>query len=378
LCLLNYQSKTRMVKVLLSVEFFFMTIFPEQRVPRPLYLRINRMFASLDPTWCYRYTRFTNEQLQLLFELLNLPPCFIIHNGKCHCSSEETFIITLVKLATGATNLGLQDLFGEKNDQRISDIYNHTIRWLASKAAGLFQPPCLERWKDNFPIFASVIERKLGEEAYGGLQFDSFRIIGFIDCKICETSRPGSGPAEDWPLAPRHEDADILQESVYSGYIRCHGLKILSVVFPNVMIRYVYGPMSGRENDIGALNMSQLNHYMIDCQDEVTQARQQGEDLFYYSFYGDGIFPILHCITRRHRAPIGGQLTVRQIAKDTAMSRLRTSAELPYETVTNLFHILHSKYNKHFLRRNRTVNDIIHKQLRVVFFFTIVTFLQRK
>jgi hypothetical protein len=141
LCLLNYQSKTHMVKVLLSAEFFFMTVFPEQRIPRPLYHRTNRMFASLDPSWCYPYTRFTNQQLQLLFELLNLPPHFVIHNGKCHSSSEEAFIITLV-LAMGATNLGL---FGEKNDQRISYIYNHTIQWLASKAAGLFQPPCLEQ-----------------------------------------------------------------------------------------------------------------------------------------------------------------------------------------------------------------------------------------
>jgi hypothetical protein len=104
------------------------------------------MSASLDPSWCYPYTRFTNQQLQLLFELLNLPAHLVIHNGKCHSSSEEAFIITLV-LATGATNLGLQDLFGEKNDQRISYIYNHTIWWLASKAAGLFQPPCLEQWK---------------------------------------------------------------------------------------------------------------------------------------------------------------------------------------------------------------------------------------
>jgi len=66
----------------------------------------------------------------------------------------------LVKLATGASNLGLQGLFGEKNDQQISDIYNHTTRWLASKAAGLFQPPCLEQWKDNTPIFAGIIEHK--------------------------------------------------------------------------------------------------------------------------------------------------------------------------------------------------------------------------
>jgi hypothetical protein len=222
-------------------------------------------------------------------------------------------------LAAGAINLGLQDLFGIKNHQRISNIYNHTIWWLSSKAAGLFQPPCIKQWKDNFLIFSGIIKHKLGEEAYGGLKFDSFQIIGFIDCKICETCHPRSGPAEDQLLALKHEDAEILQESVYSGHISCHGLKILLVVFLNGMIGYVYGPISGRENDIGALNMSQLNQHMIDCQDEVTQTREQGEQLLYYSFYSDSIFPILHCITRCHRAPIGGELTVRQIAKDTAM-----------------------------------------------------------
>ncbi len=189
-----------------------------------------------------------------------------------------------------------------------------------------------------------------------------------MDCKISETCRPGSGPAEDRQQAPRHDNAQILQESVYSGYVRHHGLKILTVVFPNGLIVYVYGPISARENDNGALNGSELNQHMIDLQEEIMQAREQGEQILYFSFYGDAIFPILHCITRRQRATIGGQLTARHIAEDRGMSQIRTSAEWPYETVTNLLHVLHSKYNKHFLRRNRTVNDIIHKQLRVVFF----------
>jgi hypothetical protein len=74
MCLLNYQSKTRMVRVVLTIEFFYLTIFPEQRVPHPLHAPVHRTFASLDPSWCYRYTRFTNHQLQLLHELLNPPP----------------------------------------------------------------------------------------------------------------------------------------------------------------------------------------------------------------------------------------------------------------------------------------------------------------
>jgi hypothetical protein len=75
LCPLNYQSKAHMVRVILSIEFFLVTIFLDQR---PLYDHVNQTFASLDPSWCYRYTRLTNQQLQLLFELLNSPPCFII------------------------------------------------------------------------------------------------------------------------------------------------------------------------------------------------------------------------------------------------------------------------------------------------------------
>jgi hypothetical protein len=46
-------------------------------------------------------------------------------------------------------------------------------------------------------MFAGVSERKLGEEAYGGLQFNNFRIIGLVNCEISKKCHLGSGPAED-------------------------------------------------------------------------------------------------------------------------------------------------------------------------------------
>jgi len=225
-CLIT-QSKTCLVRFILAIEFFFMTIFPELRVPHPFYAPINRTFALLDPSWCYHYTRFTNQQLQLLYDMLYPPPCIIIQKGKWHCSSEEAFIIMFVKLAMEATSLGLQDLFSEKYDQWISNIYNHTIWWLESKLQGFFQQPCLQQWKDNFQTFADIIKHKLGI---------LLSVYWTVNCKICETCRPRSGSVEDWQLAPGHEDAEILQESVSSGCIRCHGLKILSTVFPNGLI----------------------------------------------------------------------------------------------------------------------------------------------
>ncbi len=92
-----------------------------------------------------------------------------------------------------------------------------------------------------FPDFALLIGRKLAEEPYGRLLFGNFRIIGIIDCKIVETCQPGSGPAEDRPGAPHPEDANLIQESVYSGYAKCHGLKIITAMLPNGLIGALYG-----------------------------------------------------------------------------------------------------------------------------------------
>ena len=71
-----------------------------------------------------------------------------------------------------------------------------------------------------------------------------------MDCKVDETCTPGTGPLTDKELAPRHPGAEILQRSVYSGYLKRHGLKVLTVVFPNGIKAYLYGPISARENDI--------------------------------------------------------------------------------------------------------------------------------
>jgi hypothetical protein len=49
LCLLSYQSKTCRVSVILTINFFFMTIFPKQRVPRPLSAPVNLNICFVRP-----------------------------------------------------------------------------------------------------------------------------------------------------------------------------------------------------------------------------------------------------------------------------------------------------------------------------------------
>ncbi len=183
-------------------------------------------------------------------------------------------MIMMVRLVTGIANTKLCSLFGEFRDQQISDIYRYTIDLLDAKAESFVHVlNCMEQWVECFPDFAVMIEGKLADKAYSGLLFDNSRIIGFVDCKIIETFRLGSGPAEDRPGAPHHKDADLIQESVYSGYSKCHGLKNLTVTVPNGLIGALYGAISARENDNCTLNLSNLNVDMMRLQLEVTQAR---------------------------------------------------------------------------------------------------------
>jgi hypothetical protein len=106
------------------------------------------------------------------------------------------------------------------------------------------------------PEFAEVIWRKLNRPQYGKLLFENVRIVGFLVCKIDKTCTPGTGPMHDEELAERHPDAEIIQRALYSGYLKVHGLKVLTVVFPNGIIAYLDGSVSARKNDIGLLNLS--------------------------------------------------------------------------------------------------------------------------
>ena len=107
LTLHNYIRKARLTRIILGADFSFMTVLPDQEVPRLIPTAVNRTFDSLQEDWCYQHTRFTVDQLHRLHDLLQLPPVLNIRGGRARCSSEEGFIITMVKLAMGFCNTTL-------------------------------------------------------------------------------------------------------------------------------------------------------------------------------------------------------------------------------------------------------------------------------
>jgi len=150
---------------------------------------------------------------------------------------------------------------------------------LDNKAGGLLHDGagCLQRWAPLFPDFAEIIKRKLNMPQYNGLAFETCQLIGFLDCKFDETCAPGSGPMMNEELADRWEKADLIQEAEYSGYVKAHGSKVLTVLFPNGITGYLYGPISGCENDIAILNTSWLNHQFLLLQEDITAALACGK-----------------------------------------------------------------------------------------------------
>jgi hypothetical protein len=220
------------------LDSMFMNIEPEDRIPRLLPANLNRTFDLLNDGWCYHHTCFNVSQLRELYLRLDLPVSLTISTRGHKASSEEAFIITLTKLATGSTSTSLVEVFGATTDTFISRVFKETIHLLDNKADGLLHGNCLQRWVPLFGEFAEAIRHKLNRPQYGELLFEDVRIVGFLDCKIDETCTPGTGRMNNEELAERRPGAEIIQRALYSGYLKVHGLKVLTVVFPNGIIAY--------------------------------------------------------------------------------------------------------------------------------------------
>jgi hypothetical protein len=104
------------------VQFFnlldnlLMDITPDQVIPHLVPANHHCTFDLLHPGWCYQFTRFRVLQLQELYHLLEFPALFALSNRGHYGSSEEAFITTVTKLATGHSNVMLADNFGFSRD----------------------------------------------------------------------------------------------------------------------------------------------------------------------------------------------------------------------------------------------------------------------
>ena len=125
--------------------------------------------------------------------------------------------------------------------------------------------------------------------------------------------------------------------SSLSGYIKAHGLKYQTTLFPNGMVAGVFGT-SSNNNDVGVLNLSRLTQHLENLL--FPQYVMPGGLL--PALYGDSVFLGHNYSTIISRYdPVGTLEQQRMLRRlNFRMSGIRQSIEHMYGQLFNLFHLL--------------------------------------
>ena len=183
-----------------------------------------------------------------------------------------------------------------------------------------------------------------------------FKFIGFIDCSIFESNTPGTGPVGDWVDAPRKPRCDDIQRSVYTRFKKLHGLKVVTVLFPNG-ISFIFGPASARRDDNHVTYMAGIHDLLIQLNNELVGA-QAGAANGYYKLLSDAGFARQECID--HPYP---PVELIDFILNFRLRVQRICIEWSYGMLSNLFRICLTFEHWHGQKRV----PYAYEQLRVSF-----------
>jgi hypothetical protein len=322
------------------------------RVPNIFSERRNRMINQLSDESCYEWTRFSKEQLHLLFRHFRMPNIVrpAVSGGRRHFSGEEVLVISLTKIATGLSFLAMVNIFGG-NPREYSSIFNWFIDYMFTTFYHKISGRSLEYWIPHIEYFQSIIHNRLSQPPSAAelaadptLQFiqvlevalELFRVWAFIDCTDMRTVRPGSGPQPD---GSRRVNAHEIQLEFYSRYFRAHGLKFLSLLLPNGLVGTVFGANLS-QNDNGMINLSGLSDYLLSLLQPMPSHN------LYPTVFGDSIMQLTPVIQSYPRTD-----SARSRIWKRRMASARMSIELDYGLLFNNFRIM-IKENDHHLFNN--------------------------
>jgi hypothetical protein len=213
---------------------------------------------------------------------------------------KELFLFTMTKVKFGYGNTALCKLIFGSHASWWSYGYPWILEYLDRRYDRTISHKKLRDYVDKFPLFYQAINKFVQKTSVHhfhngkaverqGLSFLPWSIFGFIDCSINWISWPMSGPDGDYVGAPRRPLGNVAQRAVYTGYKKCYGLKVVTVLLPNG-ISTLFGPALARIHDVGGvLQLSGLDDFLVEI--------QQGKPEVYCAF-GDSTYNAryLQCI----------------------------------------------------------------------------------
>ena len=223
-------------------------------VPRPVSFRWSGLesllhhFGGAGNFYINMRISVTNLEFFAFFFLGTEPIRLGSHKGSV--TPVDAMAVTWYRLITNSAMSKLEPILGMAQT-KISMIFTFVTHRLSTKYFPMLSRPA---WLQNRRIIYNQKIREAG--------CTIAPIIGFIDGTRLNICRDGD-----------------FQECYYSGYTKTHCLLYISICFPDGTV-CVRGPVNGRHNDLGALNIVGLTDDKI-C-DDITTAE--------FVLGGDGIF----------------------------------------------------------------------------------------
>lgn len=348
ICRTKHRRNLKAAIAMLLVKYDSLTCV-EPELLAPLH-RVERKYVTIDSLrddQCHMYFRFeTREKLRRVYRAFQFPTMFK-DREKHKYSGEEVFLVGLYRMRNASTLAAAcwEHFFGLTYIQ-VSSMFQLFLRFMVLNW-GYLLTNNVAFWLPHLPVFAAAIRDKLAEKGVdiphpqlpGG-----FSVFAFIDNTMNSTCRPGGGPARDGTNSPRNNP--LIQRAFYNGWKKLHALKWQTVDLPNGMNFHVWGPCSGRHNDLESLEFSQLNDILVDM--------QMG-NLLQWKIYGDSAYifvPDTHILARHNDEPN----TEEKIAQNKAMSSCREIIEWDYGDLGRYWSLV--DYKKVLKMRKMPVQDM--------------------
>lgn len=165
--------------------------------------------------------------------------------------------------------------------------------------------------------------------------FERFRTVGFIDCTILKTTRPGQ-----WSKADGTRGDDDEQRAFYTWRKKVHGLKFQAVVMPDGMIADLSNPFSCKRNDLHFAAVTEISNRLRNVQRQVYEVP--------YYIYGDSAYSRQDTITapftehdiERVQQQYGAAIAARAMRANRVMKSVRIAIEWVFGLTGNVFRSL--------------------------------------
>ena len=271
---------------------------------------------------CISHFRFRKNDLQAFADQLwpRVSPFLGPNNqdltlqNRYHAPYETCLLIYLFKMSRPRRlHEDCESVFGMRKSHLSSAILTFA-RGLFLLAIKYLLDPRI--WHARMPYYASLVSRATNELMRN--------IWGFID----GTYRPTARPIR-------------YQHLCYTRYKKCHAIKFQSIVTPDGMIAYLFGPFVGKRHDARMLAESGLMTILADLMPA------DGRNGQVYALYGDLAYPQSIWLFGGFLNPVQGSL---EAQFNRQMSQARIAVEWGFNDIVTQFRHLDLTVNMKWLK----------------------------